>query len=78
MAGASRWSWLWSSSSEELCGAVCNQLSAVRVMPLPTFYSLIFFTLIVVSCCRAVDEGTNPDTFTLQLFRECTAQNQIR
>jgi hypothetical protein len=28
--------------------------------------------------CRAVDEGTNPDTFTVQLFRDSMAQNQSR
>lgn len=28
--------------------------------------------------CRAVDEGTNPDTFTVQLFRDSMAQNQAR
>lgn len=28
--------------------------------------------------CRAVDEGTNPDTFTVQVFRDSLAQNQAR
>lgn len=28
--------------------------------------------------CRAVDEGTNPDSFTVQLFRDSMAANQIR
>lgn len=28
--------------------------------------------------CRAVDEGTNPDSFTVQLFRDSLAQNQAR
>lgn len=28
--------------------------------------------------CRAVDEGTNPDSFTVQLFRDSMAQNQAR
>ena len=27
---------------------------------------------------RAIDEGTSPDTFTVQLFRDSLAQNQAR
>ncbi|KAL4434309.1 hypothetical protein ABPG75_000750 [Micractinium tetrahymenae] len=31
---------------------------------------------LAVELLRAVDEGTNPDTFTVQVFRDSLAQNQ--
>lgn len=30
------------------------------------------------AACSALDEGTNPDTFTVQVFRDSLAQNQAR
>lgn len=80
MAGASRWSWPSRCCGEREGAAVgcCKQLRRwlrqVHLAP-PS-------TSTPHTCCslarRAVDEGTNPDTWAVQLFRDSMAANQIR